>query len=168
MRIYLLRHGIAEPQSESNDFSDANRALTPAGITKLKQAGLGLTKLGVRLELVASSPLVRARETAENVTAILKCKEPIQLWDELAPGGSLDGLMQKLQRHQDKDSVLLVGHQPDMGFLASFLVFGSNQISLAFKKGAICCVQVNEVPPQFPGELLWMLTPKILKKLGGK
>jgi len=168
MKIYLLRHGIAEPQSEGNRFSDADRALTPEGITKLRQTGLGLKKLGVSLDLVASSPLIRARETAENVTEIVKCKEPIQLWDQLAPGGAIDGLMQKLQNHQDKNSVLLVGHQPDMGFLASFLIFGSNKISLAFKKGGICCVQINEVPPQFPGELVWMLTPKILKRLGGK
>ena len=167
MEIYLLRHGIAEPPSESNEFSDASRALTPEGISKLRQAGLGLKKLGVKLNLVASSPLVRARETAEYVTEILKCKEPIQLWDELAPGGSIDGLMQKLQNHQGKNSVLLVGHQPDMGSLASLLIFGSARISLAFKKGGICCVQVSEVPPQFPGELLWMLTPKILKRLGG-
>ena len=90
MKIYLLRHGIAEPQSEGNRFSDADRALTPQGITKLRQTGLGLKKLGVSLDLVASSPLVRARETAENVTEIVKCKEPIQLWDQLAPGGAID------------------------------------------------------------------------------
>jgi phosphohistidine phosphatase len=168
MHIYLLRHGIAAPLGEENHFSDARRMLTPDGVTKMREASLGLKKLGVTFDLVASSPLVRAKETAEIVLAVLKIKEPLQEWDELAPDGSVDGLMRRLQKHQNRTSVLLAGHQPFMGLLACFLIFGSDKISLDFKKGGICCIRVNEVPPQFGAELVWMLTPKILRTLGEK
>jgi phosphohistidine phosphatase len=168
MLIYLLRHGIAAVLGQDNHFSDAERALTPEGLTKMRAASLGLKRLGVTFDLVVSSPLVRAKETAEIVVEVLKIKEPIQEWDELAPDGSIDGLMRQLQKHRDKTAVLLVGHQPFMGLLACFLIFGSDKVSLALKKGGICCIQVNEVPPQFAGELLWMLPPKILRTLGEK
>jgi len=168
MHIYLLRHGIAAPLGEENHFSDTTRALTPDGITKMREASLGLKELGVTFDLVASSSLVRAKQTAEIVVDVLKIKEPIQEWDELTPDGSIDGLMRQLQKHQKRASPLLVGHQPFMGLLACFLIFGSNKISLDFKKGGICCIQLNEIPPQFAGELVWMLTPKILRTLGGK
>jgi phosphohistidine phosphatase len=166
MEIYLLRHGIAAPLGEENHFNDARRALTPEGLAKMREVSLGLKRLGITFDLVASSPLVRAKQTAEIVVEVLKIKEPIQEWDELTPDGSIDGVMRRLQKHQKRTSPLLVGHQPFMGLVACFLIFGSDKISLDFKKGGICCVRVNEVPPQFAGELVWMLTPKILRAFG--
>jgi phosphohistidine phosphatase len=166
MNIYLLRHGIAAPHGEGNQFNDAERPLTPEGITKMRQVSKGLKRLGVTFDIVASSSLLRAKETAEIVVDVLKFNGSIQLWDELAPGGSISKLMQKLQKYRNKDSVLLVGHQPDMGSLASSLILGTDSVSLSFKKGGACCIQVNEFPPHYPGELVWMLTPKILGLIG--
>ena len=166
MNIHLLRHGIAAPLGEENHFNDARRALTTEGLAKMREVSLGLKRLGVTFDLVASSPLVRAKQTAEVVVEVLKIKEPIQEWDELALDGSIDELMHQLQKHQKRTSPLLVGHQPFMGLVASFLIFGSDKISLDFKKGGICCIRVNDVPPQFAGELVWMLTPKILRSFG--
>ncbi len=165
MHIYLLRHGIAAPANEENQFSDAKRALTPEGVTKMREVSAGLKKLGVTFDLVASSPLLRAKETADIVVEGLKIKEPTREWKQLEPDRSVEELISQLQKHQQKSSVLLVGHQPFMGFLASYLVFGSDKVSLAFKKGGICCVQVDELPPKSAGELVWMLPPKILRRL---
>ena len=168
MHIYLLRHGIAAPLGEENHFTDARRMLTPEGASKMREASLGLKKLGITFDLVASSPLIRAKETAEIIVEVLKIKEPLQEWDELTPAASIDGLTRRLQRHQNRTSVLLAGHQPFMGLLACFLILGSDKISLDFKKGGMCCIRVDEVPPRSAGELVWMLTPKILRTLGEK
>ena len=168
MDIYLLRHAIAAPLGEDNHFEDAERALTPAGSKKMRDASLGLKELSPGFDLVASSPLVRARETAEIVADVLKFKDRIQLWEELAPGAPIEGVLRKLQDLQDNASALLVGHQPDIGSLASTLIFGSHQISLGFKKGGLCRIEVTELPPQSRGNLLWMLPPKILRMIGGR
>jgi len=167
MDIYLLRHAIAAPLGEDNHFEDAERALTPAGSKKMRDASLGLKELSPGFDLVASSPLVRARETAEIVADVLKFKDRIQLWEELAPGAPIEGILRKLRDLQDNASALLVGHQPDIGLLASYLIFGSDQISLAFKKGGLCRIEVTALPPQSRGNLLWMLPPKILRMIGG-
>jgi phosphohistidine phosphatase len=168
MHIYLLRHGIAAPLGEQNEFDDAKRALTEDGIAKMREVSSGLKRLGATFDLVASSPLVRAKQTAEIVVEVLKIKEPIRVWEELSPNASLDGSLQQLQKYHKKTSPLLVGHQPFMGMLACFLICGSDRTSLDFKKGGICCIQVDHVVPQSRGELLWMLTPKILRTLGEK
>src|SRR5262249_14528043 len=165
MHIYLLRHGIAAPANEDNQFSDAKRALTPEGATKMREVTAGLRKLGVTFDLVVSSPLLRAKETADIVVEGLKIKEPTREWKQLEPDGSIEELISQLQKHQQKGSVLLVGHQPFMGFLACYLVFGSEKVSLAFKKGGICCIRVDELPLKSTGELVWMLPPKILRRL---
>jgi phosphohistidine phosphatase len=166
MHIYLLRHGIAASPGAENHFNDAKRALTPEGVTKMREVSSGLKKLGVTFDLVVSSPLVRAKETAEIVVESLNIKEPTREWKHLEPDGSIEGLMRQLQKHQEKTSVLLVGHQPFLGFLACYLIFGSEKVSLAFKKGGICCIRVDEFPPKAGGELVWMLPPKILRRLG--
>ena len=165
MHIYLLRHGIAAPANEDNQFSDAKRALTPEGATKMREVTAGLKKLGVTFDLVVSSPLLRAKETADIIVEGLKIKEPTREWKQLEPDGSIEELMSQLQKHQQKGSVLLVGHQPFMGFLACYLVFGSDKVSLAFKKGGICCIRVDDLRLKSAGELVWMLPPKILRHL---
>jgi phosphohistidine phosphatase len=168
MDIYLLRHAIAAPLDEDNHFEDAERALTPAGSKKMHDASLGLKELNPGFELVASSPMVRARETAEIVAEVLKFKDRIQLWEELAPGAPMEAILRRLQDLQDNASALLVGHQPDLGSLASYLIYGSDQISLALKKGGLCRIEVTELSPQSRGNLLWMLPPKILRMIGGQ
>ncbi len=165
MNLYLMRHGIAEPLGEGNQFLDYRRSLTPEGHRKMREVSKGLKKLGVEFQLVASSPLVRARETAEIVAEVLKVQQPVQLWDELAAGFSLPHLLKKLEASAPLSSILLVAHQPDLGFLASYLIFGSSPVALDFKKGGISCIQVPEFPAQLPAELVWMLPPRLLRLL---
>ena len=168
MYIHLLRHGIAAPLGEENEFDDGRRALTAEGITKMNEIGLGLRRLGITFDLVASSPLLRAKQTTEIVIDVLKIKEPCQEWTQLEPNGSIEGVLRELQKHRDKTSVLLVGHQPLLGLLACFFVFGSDSVSLALKKGGICCIQADEASLKDGGELVWMLPPKILRAIGEK
>jgi phosphohistidine phosphatase len=167
MKIYLVRHGIAEPLGEPNRYQDFRRSLTPEGSKKMREVSLGLKALGIESGLVVSSPLMRAKETAEIVVDVLKYTGPIEIWEELAPGASVRQTVGKLQNYEGRDSVFLVGHQPHLGFLASLLVFGDDSLSLDLKKGSVCCIEAEQFPIQPPLPLLWMLPPKMLRLFSG-
>jgi phosphohistidine phosphatase len=165
MNVYLLRHGIAAALGTENNHQDELRALTPEGESKMRKAAQGLQRLGVELDLIASSPLVRARQSAEIVAEVLKFRHPVLLWPELEPGEPLDRVLKKLRGLPDRNSAMLAGHQPSIGYLASYLLFGSDKVSLPFKKGAIFSIQLSEVPRQETGELRWMLTSKMMRQI---
>ena len=167
MNIHLLRHGIASPLAEENDFRDEKRRLTPQGEIKLRRAAQGLKLLQVSFDLIASSPLIRAKETAEIVAEVIKHKPPIDIWDELEPEGTAESVCSRLHAHFEKGSLLLVGHQPSIGVLASFLLTGSSSRSLPFKKGSIYSLEVTELPPVSVGLLNWMLSSRMLRQIAG-
>ena len=164
MNIHLLRHGIAAALGQENNFRDEQRALTPEGVEKMRQTAQGLKRLQVGFDMIASSPLIRARQTAEIVAEALKFRPPLDEWDELVPEGAVDAVLRRLHEFHECKSVLLVGHQPSIGCIASFLVFGDARVSLPFKKGAVFCVQANG-PPPWAGELLWMLPSRMLRHM---
>ena len=163
MRLYLVRHGTAEPPGDTNQFQDFRRSLTPEGVKKMREVALGLRGLGIGIDSVASSPLVRAKETAEIIAELLKLKNPVEFWDELTPGTPAQQAMAKLQEYENKDSLALVGHQPHLGYLAALLVFGQDSVSLDLKKGGVCCIEVDQFPIRPPLPLVWLLPPKILR-----
>ena len=164
MNIHLLRHGIAAALGQENNFRDEQRALTSDGIAKMRQAAQGLKKLQADFDVIASSPLVRARQTAEIVAEVLRFRQPLDEWDELVPEGAVEAVLRRLHDFRECKSILLVGHQPSIGCLASYLVFGDARVSLPFKKGAVFCVQTND-PPPWAGELLWMLPSRMLRQI---
>jgi len=164
MHIHLLRHGVAAPIGQDNNFRDEQRALTSEGIAKMRQAAQGLKRLQTDFDLIISSPLLRARQTAEIVADVLKFRRPMDEWDELVPEGAVEGVLRRLHSLGECKSVLLVGHQPSVGCIASYLVFGDARVSLPFKKGAVFCVQTND-PPPWAGELLWTLPSRMLRQI---
>ncbi len=168
MDVYLLRHAEAEPLGDANHFRDDLRALTGEGRKQMKSAAWGLQALNIQFDLIASSPLVRARETAEIVAEIGKSGEPIAIWDELSPGIKPAALFERIKACGRRESILLVGHEPDMGTLASYLLVGSDKAFIPFKKAGLCRIEVENIPPLLPGKLKWMLPPKILALAGKK
>ena len=160
--LYLIRHGLAEERGEAWP-DDAKRPLTDEGTSRLRKAARGLARLGVSLDVVLSSPLVRARQTAEIVTAGLGAHSPLVIVNALAPDGTYAAVVADLEKHARKARIGLVGHEPAMGELAARLI-GSRH-AIEFKKGAVCRIDVDDLPPSSPGDLRWMLTPKILRAL---
>jgi phosphohistidine phosphatase len=167
MNIHLLRHGIAAPLAEENDFRDEKRRLTPEGELKLRRAAQGLKLLQVSFDLVVSSPLIRAKETAEIIAEVLKYKPAIDIWDELEPEGPPESVCSRLRSHSEKGSLLLVGHQPSIGVLASYLLTGNSSRSLPFKKGSIFSLEITDLPPVGIGNLNWMLSSRMLRQIAG-
>jgi phosphohistidine phosphatase len=164
--IYLVRHGIAT-DAESGQ-SDADRALTADGRRKMREIGAGLKAAGIAPAVILASPLRRTRETAEVLHAVLEAPLGIELCTPLAPGHAPGDVIAELRPYDDRDEVMLVGHQPDMGELASYLLTGStHQVPLPFKKGAVAAITVGALSAHTRGELQWFLTPKQLRGLSG-
>lgn len=163
--VYLMRHGIAADPVAG--MSDADRALTAEGTQKTKRVAAGLQKLGVKPQLIVSSPLRRAEETARIVGEILAGGVAIELYPPLAGGCAPDDLLKGLRPHRGLSELLLVGHQPDLGNLASYLLTGSaNLAPLPFKKAGVAAVTLGSMPPRSAGMLEWFLTPGQLRAIG--
>ncbi len=155
MRLYLLRHGIAEEWRP--DFPDEKRRLTAEGKRKVRLIAQGISKLDLGLDLIFTSPLPRASETAEIVADVLGCKELVNVDDRLAGGFSLHGARGIISDAGSAQSVMLVGHEPGFSMVASSLTGGS-QIDL--KKGGLIRIDTDEIAPGL-GVLKWLLAPAI-------
>jgi phosphohistidine phosphatase len=160
--IYLVRHAIAEDRGEKWP-DDAKRPLTDAGMARMRKNAGGLAAIGVELDVVLTSPLVRARQTADIVASIFDPRPTIVTAESLAPGGSFAAVLADLEKHGRKTRLALVGHEPGIGELAARLI-GARQ-PIEFKKGAVCRIDLDALPPTGPGSLRWLLTPKVMRRL---
>jgi len=160
--LYLVRHGLAEERGELWP-DDSKRPLTEGGMSRMRKAVRGLARLGVSLDVVLTSPLVRARQTAEIVAGGLDPRPSLVNVQSLALDGTYAAVVADLEKHVRKTRIGLVGHEPAIGELAARLIGSRHPIP--FKKGAVCRIDVDEIPPGGPGDLQWLLTPKILRSL---
>jgi phosphohistidine phosphatase len=163
LELYLIRHGIAAERGEEYP-DDSKRPLTSEGIAGLKKEAKGLNALDAGFDQIISSPLVRARQSADVFAELLTSKPPVATSDSLAPAGSPAAVMQDLAKHQKKTRIALVGHEPNLGELAARLI--GARTPLAFKKGGICRIDFDVFPPKGRGQLRWFVTPRMLRKLG--
>jgi phosphohistidine phosphatase len=160
--LYLIRHGLAEDRGEAWP-DDTKRPLSEEGMSRLRKEARGLARLGVSLDIVLTSPLARARQTAEIVAAAFDPRPPVASADSLAPGAQYAAVVADLERHARKTRIALVGHEPNLGELAARLVGTRHPIQ--FKKGAVCRIDVDALPPAGPGSLRWFLTPKVMRAI---
>ena len=160
--LYLIRHGLAEERGEAWP-DDTKRPLTERGMSRVRKAVRGLARLGVSIDVVLTSPLVRARQTAEIIVGGFDPRPQLVNVDGLAPDGGYQALVADLEKQTRRTSIALVGHEPGIGELAARLIGARHPIE--FKKGAICRIDVETLPPAGPGTLRWFLTPKILRSL---
>jgi phosphohistidine phosphatase len=166
MELFILRHGIAVERGTSGYKNDFDRPLTPKGKRQLRQSCGALRKMKLKFDLILSSPLVRARETAEIVATELKSKKRLRFSEHLRPGGSFHKLILDVcQSKPAPENVLLVGHEPDLSELISLLVSGKSHGGFALKKGGLAKLEVEHLRAGQCATLAWLLTPKLLKKL---
>jgi len=163
LELYLVRHGVAAERGKDWP-DDSKRPLTPDGIARLRKSARGLAAIGVSFDQIVTSPLVRARQTAEVLAEELKGKPPIATADALAPAGSSAAVMQEIARHVRNPRVALVGHEPNLGELAAQLI--GARAPLEFRKGGMCRIDFDVLPPKGTGLLRWFLPPKVMRKLG--
>lgn len=169
MRLLVIRHAIAE---EREDFArtgkpDALRPLTDEGRKRMRRGARGLRSLVPRLDLLATSPLTRAVQTAEIVGGEYQAVETATV-SELAPEAVPDSLVPWLRQRDAGSVVAVVGHEPHLGFLLGWLLTGRHQSFVELRKGGACLLEFDDPPAAGNATLLWALAPAQLRQVGGK
>ena len=161
--LYLVRHAIAEDRGDEWP-DDAKRPVTSEGAAKMRRAIAGLRALDIKLDLVLTSPLTRAMETAELLVSGLKPAPVLRPLPTLTPGTAPAKVAESIVAEKDVRAIAVVGHEPGLGELAAWLI--GARAPLPFKKGGMCRIDVAELPPGRTGQLVWFATPKMLRALG--
>ena len=159
--IFILRHGKAEDLNESQSKNDFDRKLTEEGRKKTKKLGIFFNTLEENIDLVLSSPYIRAKETAEIFVSSLDPKPEFKIVDFLSSGSSCKEISKGLSDYFSYNKALIVGHAPDLEIFLGKLMGAEN---IKFKKGALAKVTLNSAI-NLSGELEWMVTSAIIKKI---
>ena len=163
MKLYILRHGEAAEHGDPRYKNDADRPLTPKGIQRTKALAHALRQLDITFDVIFSSPLVRARETAEVVERGLRLHGRLELTEHLAPSGDVEKLVHQLNKVRPApESILLVGHEPYLSSLISLLCTGGSHLSLTLKKGGLCRMEVGSLRAARCASLEWLLSPRLI------
>jgi phosphohistidine phosphatase len=167
MNLYLLRHGEAAPANSDTPEGDEQRPLTDKGCRRMESVARGLRAVDAAFDAILSSPLLRALQTAKIVASVFRSRTRLETTPCLAPGTDAQKLIDLLtERGRIRKGLLLVGHEPDLGALATRLLFGEAIPCMRLKKGGLIRLVVS--PPFAPrcAELRWLLTPRQLSELG--
>jgi phosphohistidine phosphatase len=154
--LYFLRHGEAGHHSAAAD--DDERQLTEAGIATLKAAAPVWRRLNLRPDLVVSSPLPRALETAKLLLEGLGIPGEPVIDERLRPGAAWGDFARAMAAHPNARRVIFVGHEPDLSNAASLL---SGAASVRMRKGGIACLEFPGIPEPGAGEIAWLLDPDL-------
>lgn len=160
--LYLVRHAVAAERGDEWP-DDSKRPLTERGIARFREGLDGLLEMDVAIDEVFTSPLVRAKQTADLLVAALDPRPSLKTLDALAPGNSPASVMTQLAKAAKRRRIALVGHEPDLGELAAHLI--GAQRPLPFKKGGICRIDLEGLSSKRAGSLIWFVPPKVLRKL---
>lgn len=160
--LYLVRHAIAFDRG--TDWpDDTKRPLTHKGAARMREIVDGLLELDVTIDVVVTSPLVRAKQTADLIIAGWPKPPALVVSPLLSPGAGAPGVAELIAQHTQQSGIVLVGHEPGLGELGAWLI-GARQ-PLAFKKGGIARIDVPAQTVNGSGSLIWMATPKMLRAL---
>jgi phosphohistidine phosphatase len=164
MDLFILRHGKAGKSSGEPD--DDTRALTRKGKEEIKRVAQWMKAKKFRFDIIATSPLQRARETAEIVAAVLGQKDRLAHWNDLAPGGDPDTVCYNASQQGTDAAVLIVGHEPGLSMLISKIVWGDGNGSIVVSKGGLAKIRNFSFDTRPSGDLQWLLTPKQILEMG--
>lgn len=164
MLIYIVRHAIAVPRELHVGLDDAARELTEKGVERMHQIVRGLDGINVVLDEIWTSPLIRARQTADILAGARHFRGSVRPVAALAPGGDPTQIVRELATVSPQAAIALVGHEPDLGELAALLLTGRSQSFLEFKKGGVACIELeSNAPPR--GTLRWLMTPRQMRNI---
>ena len=173
MDLFILRHGYAGNRL-SNPMKDTKRQLTVSGKKEVVEIAKSLKKLGVNFNVIISSPLARAFQTAKIIAEEYNLTEQIEQSEELKPNGSKDFLYNKLSKLSIDSVILIVGHEPYLSSMINDIIsnnddtdrnYNKNHNNIILKKAGLSRIKITSTVPKLKGELRWLLTPRILKKI---
>jgi phosphohistidine phosphatase len=160
--LLLVRHAIAAERGAAWPDDD-ERPLTARGIDRFRTAAIGIARLAASVDEVWSSPLRRARQTADLLAAALPRRPAVKTCDVLSPGFTASAVMTEMQQVATPARLALVGHEPGLGELAAYLLSAGEP--LPFRKGGACLMSIGSVAPPFDARLQWFLPPRVLRQV---
>ena len=162
MDLFILRHGEAGKRIAPG-HNDARRPLTVAGEEEITEISEALERIGIRFDIILTSPLKRAYQTADIVAKEFKAQKKMQKLQELSPEGNRSALYQKLSSFKEGTSILVVGHNPYLSEMVSEMITDEKYGRIDIKKGGIVRIRVTSATPKLKGELRWLITPRLLR-----
>ncbi len=168
MQVLVVRHAIAEQQEEfaRSGKNDSQRPLTDDGRRKMRRGAAGLRAVVPAINILATSPLLRAVQTAEILAAAYNGRNMVTV-KELSPDSEFPPFLRWLRTQNAGGTVAIVGHEPHLSGLTSWLLTGRKPSFISLKKGAACLLDFRERPKACEAKLVWALTPSQLRRLGG-
>jgi phosphohistidine phosphatase len=161
MIVYFLRHASAG-ESVLNPKKDEKRALDKDGIEQCGYVGRALTAMDAQVDVIVSSPLKRATQTASLVGNEMGYEGKLQIDAGLKPGATFADFRRLLEKYANQESIMVVGHNPNLSqFLGTIMSESGCEASVDLKKGAVARVEMR----RNSGTLQWCLTPKVLRTL---
>jgi phosphohistidine phosphatase len=161
MEIWVLRHAKAEEGGPATP--DEGRALTPDARKKMRSAARAIARLEPKFDAILTSPLLRARQTAEPVARALSLSDDLIESEALAPGADPKEILREIEKRR-LGSALLVGHMPHLGRLLGYLLTGRSNTLIEIRKAALARIEFDGDTPKPPGTLVLFLTSKDLAK----
>lgn len=156
MQIFFMRHGAADRSRWSG--ADYERPLTPEGRADVEKSARRLREIGLCPDRILTSPLVRARQTAEILAKVLEIEDCLGVDERLDPAFDPARLRSILSDYESAEGIVLVGHEPSFSEVIGALIGGGTVVC---KKGSVARVDLAG-PGSAHGELVWLLQPKTL------
>ncbi len=162
MELLLMRHGKALDVGAPGVRRDAERSLSEEGHAIVREVAAVVRAMGMRPDLILSSPLVRAAQTAEIVAK--EMGTTTELCPALAPGCPPHDAVEAIC-HRRHPCLMAVGHMPDLSELASFLIAGNGGAAITFRKAGVCLIRFEGRPREGAGSLEWLMPPRLWRHL---
>ena len=163
MELYIVRHGIAIDREDPKSPADPERYLTEEGIDKTKEIAKRIAGFKIKPDLFISSPYVRAMQTAEIFAGAFDySKQKIRRSDSLLPGTEPTHFFREISKEKNISTIFCFGHAPQLDDLVATALGSKHHIS-ALKKAGIAAIELKRLTPP-SGQLLWLATPKLLRK----
>ncbi|MEO6527789.1 MAG: phosphohistidine phosphatase SixA [Gemmatimonadaceae bacterium] len=167
VELLVIRHGVAEDREAfaATGKDDSLRPLTKEGRWKMEKVAKGLRRVLPSITVIATSPFTRALQTAR-IVADAYGEVEIEQLDALTPDGTPRAFMAWLREREPDARVAIVGHEPHLGSLISWMLTGeAAEGRIAMRKGGACMLQIDDRPRAGKATLIWSMTPSILRRV---
>ena len=175
MELFILRHGETSKRLPRSGGLD--RSLTYTGTTEIKNIANSIKKLRIKIDLIVTSPIFSCKQTAEIISDLFSKKIPLIICNDLKPEGEPLDFYNKILKYKGTSSILIVGHEPYLSSMINDIISNNNDIdrnrnysknsinNIILKKAGLSRIKITSTVPTLKGELRWLLTPRILKKI---
>lgn len=171
MELFILRHG--ETSKRLSRSGGLDRHLTYTGTTEIKNIANSIKKLRIKIDLILTSPILSCKQTGEIINDLFNRRIPLIICNDLKPEGKFIDFYNKILKYKNTSSILIVGHEPYLSSMINDIIsnndtdrnYNKNTKNIILKKAGLSRIKITSTVPKLKGELRWLLTPRILKKL---